>query len=354
VLPDEQKQSRETLQRPRPFWKLAVRSVQAARRLKEKAATDRLLARKTASVKQPAVAANDSVKIVQEKKILESDSVAEEPVAEGNLAASEQREEVLELSLVAEQSMAADDSGEIAQGQKILELNPTAEEPAAAEQASAESARKKEVLEFDSAVKQPIAMDDSDKIVQEQKKFITSDAITQERFTVPPGYKLHNVPGDGLCGYWATLAAQKACEFGSETSIKVEKKEVSELLRQLSDYIAHILGKENKTDKEMEMSHEIEQLFRDGYAKNNEDLYQKIEKGQMQLDSPLAIFLAQMLGYNIILEWEGMKDGKNVHVQERYRADNAKGTIIIYYSGNGSGGHYQAIVPNRVSIHFDR
>jgi hypothetical protein len=171
-----------------------------------------------------------------------------------------------------------------------------------------------------------------------------------ERIIIPAGYRLHNVPGDGLCGYWATLAAQKAGEAGDETSVRVERKEVFELLRRLSDFIAYTVKKENKTDQEVEMVNEIDQLLRDGYAKDYENLYQRIEKGQMQLDSPLAVFLAQVVGYNIILEWEGVKSGRSVHVQERYRADNAQGVIMIYYSGNGSGGHYQAIIPSEISI----
>jgi hypothetical protein len=174
-----------------------------------------------------------------------------------------------------------------------------------------------------------------------------------ERVTIPADYKLYNVPGDGLCGYWATLTARKAKEAGDETSLRVERKEVFELLRQLSDCIAYTVKKENKTDQEVEMVNEIDQLLRDGYAKDYEDLYQRIERGQMQLDSPLALFLAQVVGYNIILEWEGVKSGRSVHVQERYRANNAQGIIIIYYSGNGSGGHYQAIIPSKINVVFN-
>jgi hypothetical protein len=182
----------------------------------------------------------------------------------------------------------------------------------------------------------------------------TYDGDSSERITIPTDYKLHNVPGDGLCGYWATLVARKAKEADDETSVRVERKEVFELLGQLSDHIAYTVKKEDKTDQETEMVNEIDQLLRDGYAKDYEDLCQRIEKGQMQLDSPLAVFLAQVIGYNIILEWEGIKSGQSVHVQELYRANNAQGTIIIYYSGNGSGGHYQAIIPGKISVIFSQ
>jgi hypothetical protein len=199
---------------------------------------------------------------------------------------------------------------------------------------------------------QPAVTHDSDEIAKKEKDSNASDTVS--RLIIPAGYRLCNVPGDGLCGYWATLAAKKAHEFRKERTIKVEKKEVFELLKKLSDYVAYIVGKKNKTDREIEMGHEIEQLQRDGYVKNNEDLCQKLEKGKMQLDSPLTIFLAETIGYNIILEWEGIKAEKNVHVQERYQADNAEGTIIIYYSGNGSGGHYQAIIPNGINVNFNQ
>ncbi|MDR1907027.1 MAG: hypothetical protein LBQ03_02320 [Puniceicoccales bacterium] len=176
----------------------------------------------------------------------------------------------------------------------------------------------------------------------------------QEAFTIPVGYKLQNVPGDGLCGYWATLTAKKAKEADDGASIQVEKKEIFELLGRLSDRIAHMIKKEDKTDAEIERVNELEQLIRDGYAEDYENLYKKIEKGQMQLDSPLALFLADEIGYNIILEWEGIKKGKRIRLREMYRADNADGVIMIYYSGNGSGGHYQAIIPSTMSVIFIR
>jgi hypothetical protein len=181
----------------------------------------------------------------------------------------------------------------------------------------------------------------------------TFNGDQSERVAIPPDYKVHNVPGDGLCGYWATLAAQRAEEADDGTSVRVEKKDVFELLGQLADRIAYTIKKEDKTDRELEMVDEIDQLLRDGYAKDYEDLYQRIEKGQMQLDSPLAVFLAQVIGYNIIVEWEGIKSGKNVHVQERYQTNDAQGTVIIYYSGNGSGGHYQAIISRKINVVFN-
>jgi hypothetical protein len=194
----------------------------------------------------------------------------------------------------------------------------------------------------------------SEAIPSENDLAVGFDGTPSERVTIPTGYKLHNVPGDGLCGYWATLAARKALEADDGTSVQVEKKEVFELLRQLSDCIAYTVEKGDKTDQEVEMVDEIDQMFRGGYAKDYGDLYRRIEGGQMQLDSPLAVFLAQAIGYHIILEWKGIKSGKSIHVRERYRADDARGTIIIYYSGNGSGGHYRAIIPCKINVVFDQ
>jgi hypothetical protein len=174
-----------------------------------------------------------------------------------------------------------------------------------------------------------------------------------EKFKLPPGCKMHNVPGDGLCGFWATLAALKVKEKGNAASVRVEKKEIFELLKRLSNRIAQLIKKESKTPEEQEMICELDQLIRDGYAKDYDDLCRKLEQGKMQLDSPLAMFLAQEINYNIVLHWEGVRRGERGHVREQYGAKNPRGTIMIYYSGNGSGGHYQAIIPADAHVDFN-
>jgi hypothetical protein len=180
-----------------------------------------------------------------------------------------------------------------------------------------------------------------------------SVTVFEKEFRVPAGFKIHNVPGDGLCGYWATLAAKKAKEEGSGTPIRVTRKEIFELLKRLADRIAHTIKKADKTEDELAMIEEIDQLIRDGYSKDYENLFQRIEGGQMQLDSPLATFLALEIGHNIALEWEGQKNGKKIHVREWYKSDDSSEAITIYYSGNGSGGHYQVIVPRNISVTFN-
>jgi hypothetical protein len=82
-------------------------------------------------------------------------------------------------------------------------------------------------------------------------------------------------------------------------------------------------------------------------------LVRKLEQGKMQLDSPFAMFLAQEIGYNIILHWEGVRRGERGHVREQYEVKDSRGTIAIYYSGNGSSGHYQAIVPADARVNFN-
>jgi hypothetical protein len=178
------------------------------------------------------------------------------------------------------------------------------------------------------------------------------EPIGKGRFAPPPGYKVLNVPGDGLCGFWAVATAKKAKEVGGNASIRIERKEIFELLKRLSDQIAYVAKKGNKTDAEVAMMEEIDQLIRDRYARDYENLCERIKQGRMQLDTPLAIFLAQGIGYNIIIEWEGIKVGKRVHVREECKTEGARGTLMIYYSGNGSGGHYQAIVLTGVGAVF--
>jgi hypothetical protein len=134
-----------------------------------------------------------------------------------------------------------------------------------------------------------------------------TEATHWEKFTLPQGYKLHNVPGDGLCGFWATLAALKVQEKDHAASVRVEKKEMSDLLKRLSSRIARLTKKENKTAEEQEMICELDQLIRDRHAKDYDDLVCKLEQGKMQLDSPLAMFLALEIGYDIVLYWEGVR-----------------------------------------------
>jgi hypothetical protein len=174
------------------------------------------------------------------------------------------------------------------------------------------------------------------------------------KFTIPNGYRLQDVPGDGLCGYWAILTAKKAMEEGMATQILVTKREVFDLLWRLSEQIDCAIKKENKTDVEIERANEIDQLIRDGYAKNYGDLCEKIKKGWMQFDSPLAIFLAREIGSDIVLEWNGTAGKKNCHGREVYRTDDADGSITIYYSGNGSCGHYGAIIPAKINVVYGR
>ncbi|MDR1435455.1 MAG: hypothetical protein LBI77_03570 [Puniceicoccales bacterium] len=168
---------------------------------------------------------------------------------------------------------------------------------------------------------------------------------------IPDGYKLQDVPGNGLCGYWAILIAEKAKNLKNEISIKVTKMEVKGLLRRLSDRVAYTVKKENKTTHEVEMVEEIDQIIRDHYAKNFEDLYQKIEAGSMQLNSPLTIFLAQEMGCNIVIKSERKEGGKVINDTNFYDSgnENAK-EILIHYSGNGSSGHYQAIIAKNKNV----
>jgi hypothetical protein len=171
---------------------------------------------------------------------------------------------------------------------------------------------------------------------------------------VPAGYEIKNVPGDGLCGFWATLLAVEALEHAGQTKITVTRKAVFELLKKLSDRIAYTLHKVDKSDEEKEMIEEIDQLIRDNYAKDHEDLCKKIETGSMQFDSPTALFVAQEIGYDIVIKSERNKDGKTIRHKNTYYSDIAKARkIMIYYHGDGGGGHYQAIIERGKDVHFN-
>jgi hypothetical protein len=143
---------------------------------------------------------------------------------------------------------------------------------------------------------------------------------------IPDGYKLQNVPGDGLCGYWALLVSKKAKNLESETVISVSKKEIRKLLKRLSAKVAYVLGKKNKTQYELEMVEEIDQLIHDHYAENYGDLYQKIEAGSLQLISPLTLFLAQEMECDIVIKSAHRRGRKTFHDTNLYDSghQNAK------------------------------
>ncbi|MDR2200688.1 MAG: hypothetical protein LBN94_01035 [Puniceicoccales bacterium] len=175
----------------------------------------------------------------------------------------------------------------------------------------------------------------------------------ERRLMVPEGYVIKNVPGDGLCGYWAGLVAKKAREIEQTTAtIGVSREEVFELLGRLSRRIGLIFEKQNKTDEEREIVEEIDQLIRDGYAQNFQDLCRKTRSGQMQLDSPLAVLLAKELGHDIILETERFVQGRIIRVRHVYRSHKNAQVIRIYYMGGGTSGHYQAIIPRGIEVQY--
>ncbi|MDR1367041.1 MAG: hypothetical protein LBJ13_04035 [Puniceicoccales bacterium] len=191
-----------------------------------------------------------------------------------------------------------------------------------------------------------------------QKREASLALSTEGTKRIPLGYEIKNVPGDGLCGYWAVLVAEAAIENeqnGKNISIHITKKNVFDLLKRLSDRIAYTIHREDKTDTEQKMVAEIDQLIRDRYGNNREALCQKIEAGSVQLDSPLLLFLAQEIGYDIFVNWSGkMRDGSTRLEREQYASGCADAKRIrIDYSGNGSAGHYQAIIPVGMNVRFN-
>jgi hypothetical protein len=195
-------------------------------------------------------------------------------------------------------------------------------------------------------------------VIPVEASLVPSDK-PEEEIEIQPGYKIKNVPGDGSCGYWAILLAKAAAERTPNEKnepICVSRKDVLALWKRLSDRIAHTIFKKDKTDDEIKMVEEIDQLIRDKYGNNREMLCQEIEAGSVQLDSPLLLFLAPEIGCDIFVNWKGkMRDGSVTHRREHYVSgcSDAK-KIEIDYSGDGSGGHYRAIIPVGIKVHFDR
>jgi hypothetical protein len=345
-----------------PFWKAVVRKILKEKQLKEKDALPVLSERAPIHGKEDIAARRSSfVKIIRSKLSVatrDSKTIAEEVEVSESASTVEKDDSHDALPILSERALTHGKRDITIRRPSFVKIIHS--KPSVTVRDSKTIAEEGEVSESASTVEEDDNYDafsvfpEMASIYGEEDIAFIPDEDERERLPIPAGYRLCDVPGDGLCGYWATFTAKKAEEVGDEASIRVEKKEIFELLGRLSDRIAHTLKRENKTDMEMEMVSEIDQLLRDGYAKDYEDLYGKIEKGQLQLDSPLTIFLAQEVGYNIIVEWKGTKDGKNICVQERYQVDDGQGTIIIYYSGNGSGGHYQAIIPSRISVVFNR
>ncbi|MDR2807131.1 MAG: hypothetical protein LBB11_03170 [Puniceicoccales bacterium] len=172
---------------------------------------------------------------------------------------------------------------------------------------------------------------------------------------IADGYKLQNVPGDGLCGYWAILTAEKAQNAGA-ASIQITKKEVLELLKKLANCITNIQASnsKSKTGEYSGILYGLDLLMQEEHVTAYSDLCEKIKKGTIQLDTPLTALLAKEIRCDIVCKWIRRNNyGQLSHRQDIYSSGimNAK-KITIYYEGNGSSGHYQAIIPEHISVNF--
>lgn len=178
---------------------------------------------------------------------------------------------------------------------------------------------------------------------------------TKAMKVVPDGYELKNVPGDGLCGYWAVLVAKKVRDQERLREIFVSKQEVKDLLKQLSDYIAYVDGRKEQSEEERSALEEINTLIENGNYKNLNDFLNRLEAGLVELDSPLLVFLARRIGMGIQVKKDEVYKGKRLVIHHEYEANGVEageGYLQLFYKGNGAGGHYQAILPKGKVIRF--
>ncbi|MDR1906775.1 MAG: hypothetical protein LBQ03_00955 [Puniceicoccales bacterium] len=129
------------------------------------------------------------------------------------------------------------------------------------------------------------------------------------------GLRVQDAPsyGEGLCGYSALLIALRAAEAEANGSVTITKDEVKDFLCNLQDSLDVYL------ETPMEMDH-------------------------LEL-------IGQLLTYKIIVEIEVSYDGTWQHETRTFNSDGTK-TIRLYYSGSQHGGHYQAIIPNNIHVHY--
>lgn len=190
-------------------------------------------------------------------------------------------------------------------------------------------------------------------------------AVSQKDATVlvPPGYRLQNVPGDGLCGFWAILVAKKIAEQRNARDIYIKKSDVVAFLKRLADRIAYVRKKHDRTADDTEALEEIATIIANDTGKKEEDLKDadwdtfltKLEEQHVELDSPLTVFAAPLIGFDIVVKKEEYAKAFRKIISHTYKGNCSPGeeAISIFYQGNGKGGHYQAIIPKDCRVHFN-
>ncbi|MDE6576422.1 MAG: hypothetical protein K2L24_03445 [Opitutales bacterium] len=212
------------------------------------------------------------------------------------------------------------------------------------------------------ASRQPSVAKDSKYVIPPQLGQIAAVPKKDATVLVPPGFRLYNVPGDGLCGFWAVLVVKKIAEQHGARDIYVKKSEVLALLKRLSDRIAYVRGKQDRTPEDTEALEEIATLIANDTEKKEEDLnntdwnqfLRKLEQGRLELDSPLTVFLAPVIGFDILVKKEEFQKGLRKIITHTYKGNfqTEEDPIPIFYRGDGRGGHYQSIVPQTCNIHI--
>jgi hypothetical protein len=126
-------------------------------------------------------------------------------------------------------------------------------------------------------------------------------------------YEIHDVPRDGLCGYWAILLAIKDEENkanGNQNSIVLRRKsDVQNLLNKLSSIIYFVATREDKENVEnlligedsdlLAMATSSLQDVREFEDHSEGECCRKLREETVWLDYTLIQFLTYAIGYDI-------------------------------------------------------
>ena len=199
---------------------------------------------------------------------------------------------------------------------------------------------------------------------------------------LPEGCELQNVPGDGLCGYWAVLTALKILEDPNKEVIDVTDSEVSDLANKFAEYIENIHSNEQENEEAFLQLATLMPEYGMGQnvAENDaivESFLQSLRGLHIQMDYTFYRMIMKIFEidlevksytkrkdeygcYNMFSSKEESdeRNKKDETTQDDKTKDNKKGMIQLYYEGNGRFGHYQVIAPKLKNgkkriVHFE-
>ena len=201
------------------------------------------------------------------------------------------------------------------------------------------------------------------KKIQSEIKRAASGSEKHQDWSLPKGYELQNVPGDGLCGYWAILTALKISKSPKKESIEVYDSEVVVLANEIADYIKHLAYPEEPYERSAD---DYWMLWQIKYYTENcgnekyetiRDFLEKLRDRSVQMDHSLFEIVARCLKVRIYVDGDEKRDEYKTFGTSEYVPEG--NTLRIYYSGKGNAGHYQVIAPKleggkQRKVHFKK